>query len=166
MRSRGGWMPETLGADVVRELKRLGGAGHSGGDLSDLVEAWTSAVGPAVAANAWPARLRWDGTLVVHTSSSPWAFELSQLEETVRANLGDLAPPRLQFVVGPLPEPQLVTEVSKSIPETGPAERAHGAEIARLIDDGELRELVAKAAAAALAKGASSAGSTGESDIL
>jgi hypothetical protein len=69
-------------------------------------------------------------------------------------------------VVGPLPEPQLATEVSKSIPETGPAERAHGAEIARLIDDGELRELVAKAAAAALAKGASSAGSTGESDIL
>jgi len=38
--------------------------------MPELLSAWPDAVGPMVAANAWPARLGRDGTLHVNTSSS------------------------------------------------------------------------------------------------
>src|SRR3712207_8602350 len=40
------------------------------------------------------ARVARDGTVHVHTSSSAWAFELTQLEGRVREALADAAPPR------------------------------------------------------------------------
>ncbi len=94
-----------IGDEVRRELGRFGPQAG----LGEVVAAWPAAVGAAVAANAWPARIVRDGTLHVATSSSAWAFELTQLEATVRANLaarleGD-GPPALRFAPGPLPEP-------------------------------------------------------------
>jgi hypothetical protein len=159
--------PEPLGPFVARELDRLGGTGTVPAGLSRILDAWGPAVGPAVASNSWPARIRRDGTLVVHTSSSAWAFELSQLEATVRSTLGEVAPPRIQFVVGPLPEPPgAVPEASQSLPRAGAKEAQQGADIARVIEDAELRELVSRAAAAALARAVSDAGSAGGSDTL
>jgi hypothetical protein len=146
------WGPEPIGEEVRRELGRFGPQGS----IVDIVAAWPAAVGQAIAANAWPARVARDGTLHVATSSSAWAFELTQLEETVRARLaeylGESRPPRLRFAPGRLPEggAESVSNASREPRAAGAAERAKGAEIAASIDDPELRSLVAKAAAASL----------------
>ena len=144
---------ERLGEGLRRELGRLGPAGAIG----DVVEAWPEAVGPAIAANAWPARIARDGTLHVATSSSAWAFELTQLADTVRARLaerlGSATPAVLRFAPGPLPEPgaESVTSSARTVPTPSPTARAAAEEIAAEIEDEGLREAVARAAAASLA---------------
>lgn len=143
-------MIDRIAGDVSRELGRFGPA--SG--IAPIVDAWQRAVGPDIARNAWPARIGRDGTLVVHASSSPWAFELTQLEQRIRASLGDAAPRALKFVVGPLPEPSRDAENTSSEPPPEPssAHRSQADELAAQIDDEKLRKLVAKAVALSLAK--------------
>ena len=138
-----------IGDAIARELSRFGPA--SG--LAPLVEAWPTAVGPEIARNAWPARLARDGTLHVHASSSAWAFELAQLEARIRASLGDVAPQRLRFAVGPLPEPAFGEgEAAPRQPVEASAAHAEKAErLAAEIEDENLRKVVAKAAALSLA---------------
>jgi hypothetical protein len=146
-------LPGPIGDEVRRELSRFGPEAGIG----ELVAVWAEAVGPGVAANAWPARIARDGTLHVSTASSSWAFELTQLEETVvtrlRERLGEEAPVRLRFAVGPLPEggPEAVEEVHPSGPKVTPEHREEGSRIASEIEDPKLREAVARAAAASLA---------------
>jgi hypothetical protein len=148
------WHPKTIGEAVLEELGRFGPAGAIG----DLVAVWPAAVGPAIAENAWPARVARDGTLVVTASASVWAFELTKLEEMIRArlrqSLGKRATPRLRFAVGPLPErgSASVPTSSRTVAEVSEAARRAGREIAAGIEDEELRELVARAAAASLAR--------------
>ena len=144
-----------LDDEIRRELARFGP--ESG--LADVVAAWPGAVGEQIAANAWPARIARDGTLHVATSSSAWAFELTQLEGTIRVRLaerlGPAAPPRLRFAAGPLPErgAESVEKERRKPPEVDDVARAEGERIAAPIEDSELRELVARAAAASLARG-------------
>ncbi len=147
---------EPLGEDVRRELARFGPQAG----LGEVVAAWPAAVGPGIAANAWPARIARDGTLHVATSSSAWAFELTQLEATVRAKLaarleGDV-PPTFRFAPGPLPEPggESVEASKRVVPRPSRAEVEEGERIAGEIADSALREAVARAAAASLAAGA------------
>jgi predicted nucleic acid-binding Zn ribbon protein len=148
------WHPRRIGDEVKSELARFGPAGAMG----EVVAAWPAAVGEAIAANAWPARCARDGTLHVATASSVWAFELTQLEATIRArlseHLSDGAPPRLRFAVGRLPEPRTAeVEIAKrTVPEVSAEMREAAARIAAGIEDEELRELVARAAAASLAR--------------
>jgi predicted nucleic acid-binding Zn ribbon protein len=148
------WHLRPLGTEIAGELKRLGPSIA----LGDIVRVWPEAVGAAIAANAWPARLARDGTLHVAARSSPWAFELTQLESAVRArlreHLGDDAPRALRFAPGPLPEagPEHVEKHAPKVPKAGPGEQAAAAEIASAIGDSELRRLVARAAAASLAR--------------
>jgi len=145
---------ERLGGEIKRELSRFGAQGG----MPELLEAWPGAVGEMVAANAWPARIARDGTLHVHTSSSAWAFELGQLApdilERLRKTLPEIAPPALRFAVGNLPEPELTSaeRAGPEVPRPGPQERAAAAELTASLTDPELRELVARAAAASLAK--------------
>ncbi len=141
---------ERIGDDVRKEVQRFG---HHGA-IGDVVKVWAEAVGEQIARNAWPARVGRDGTLFVHTSSSAWAFELAQLESDIRTRLGDVAPAKVRFAPGPLPEPD-ETEAERAArapvrPSAEDAKRA--AEIAAPIDDEMLRKLVARAAAASLAK--------------
>jgi hypothetical protein len=140
---------ERIGNDIARELHRFGPA--SG--LAPLVEAWPAAVGPEIARNAWPARLGRDGTLHVHTSSSAWAFELAQLESRIRDLLAEVAPKRLRFAVGPLPEPVEPDPNSGAAPPPTPTSEhvARASRLAVQIDDENLRKIVAKAAALSLA---------------
>lgn len=147
-----------LGGELERELKRLGPPGAA----SAIARAWLPAVGEAIAQNSWPARVGRDGTLHVATSSSAWAFELTQLESTIAARLrdalGDAAPARLRFAPGPMPEPGGRGEVERLGREPvrpGPAELDEASAIAAGIADDGLRELVARAAAASLARGRS-----------
>jgi hypothetical protein len=142
-----------IGDEVRRELSRFGPALG----MTEIVAAWPEAVGPAIARNAWPARLARDGTLHVTTSSSAWAFELTHLTATIRAKLGermDVPTPRaLRFAVGPLPElgSDPVPSSQRTVPSPSPAARAAGERIAAPIADEALREAVARAAAASLA---------------
>jgi hypothetical protein len=145
---------------VRRELGRFapsaGDTQH--GDIVGVVRVWPAAVGETVARNAWPARFARDGTLHVNTASATWAFELGRLVTTIleqlRAELGDTAPPALRFAPGPIPEPEPeVAELrTPAGPQIGSEHRAEAAAIAAGIEDEELREFVARAAAASLAQ--------------
>ena len=147
------WLPEPIGGEIRRELRRFGP--ESG--LADVVAAWPAAVGPAIAANAWPARIARDRTLHVATSSSAWAFELTQLADTVLARLQEHlpqdCPTALRFAVGQLPEAGNVSETSSSasVPKADQEALAAGERIAEGIGGDALREAVARAAAASLA---------------
>ena len=147
---------ERLGEEAQRELARF----ESAPGLLELVAAWPQAVGTEIARNAWPARLARDGTLHVSTSSSTWAFELTQLEPDVlaqlRAKLTEDVPKKLRFAPGPLPAP-----AEEPAPENNPdrlvasAEaRSQAASLAAEIENEELRETVARAAAASLERAA------------
>src|SRR5689334_4548641 len=135
---------ERLEPEIRRELGRFGPAAGMG----PLVEAWGAAVGTGIAANAWPARLMRDGTLVVHTRDSVWAFELTQRADEIRERLGPAAPAKLRFVAGPVPEPDSETAqvpVAAAI-HPGPGEVELAGQVAAAIEDENLRKVVAKAA--------------------
>jgi hypothetical protein len=139
---------ERVGDEVARELGRFGPVSS----LAPLFEVWADAVGPEIARNAWPARLARDGTLHVHARDSIWAFELTARSDEIRTRLGGLAPVRLAFAPGPLPE--VVEE------ELGPMRRhsrrpsskqlAKAESLVRGIRDEDLRKVVAKAIALSL----------------
>jgi predicted nucleic acid-binding Zn ribbon protein len=138
-----------IGDDVRRELGRFGPQAA----LGELIAQWPHAVGEEIARNAWPARIARDGTLHVNTSSSTWAFELAQLEGDIRARLGELAPTKLRFAVGPLPEPELSPgQATRHVLVTTSRDAERGNAIAAGVADDNLRKLVARAAAASLAK--------------
>ncbi len=148
---------EKIGEAVRRELGRFGTAGA----MTDLVAAWPGVVGEQVAANAWPARFARDGTLLVSTSSSAWAFELGHLESEIlprlQESLGESAPARLKFAPGPLPEPPPGVSEAPKAPLAEPTwEQARDARSwAAEIDSEELRKTVEKAARASLARAGS-----------
>lgn len=132
------------------ELSRFGPQA----EIGRVAKAWPDAVGEQIARNAWPARVGRDGTLFVHTSSSAWAFELEQLAADIRKRLGKLAPPKVRFAPGPLPEPETSSseQSAADVPQPSPEDLETAAALAAEIDDGMLRKLVARAAAASLAR--------------
>jgi hypothetical protein len=147
---------EPIGDVVRRELGRFG----RGEAIAEIVEVWPEAVGESIARNAWPARIARDGTLHVATSSSTWAFELGLLEPDIRKRLAAVlekgAPVSLRFAPGRLPEASLeATEKRPASPvEPTSAEQLEGERMAEAIDDQNLRKVVARAAAASLARAA------------
>src|SRR5262245_64228587 len=129
--------------------------------MAEVVAVWPEVVGDSIATNAWPARVARDGTLHVSVSSSPWAFELAQLEPEISARLahalGEDKPRRLRFAPGPLPESGARNvrkeEELQRRPTAEDLEAA--AKIAAPVRNSELRELIARAAAASLARASS-----------
>jgi len=139
-----------LGEEVKRELGRFGPEGGIG----ELVEAWPAAVGETIARSAWPARVARDGTLHVNTADSIWAFELTSRAAEIAQRLGVKA---VRFAPGRLPdadEPER-KGVKPGPPEPSESLRQEGARLAAGIEDENLRKIVARAAAASLAKGIS-----------
>jgi hypothetical protein len=149
-------MIDRLGAEVEAQLGRFGTVG----EMARVVAAWPEAVGARIAAHAWPARLARDGTLHVATDSSAWAFELAQLAlvmlERMHERLPETALSGLRFSVGPVPE--FTAETARAVHPPPPQPTAEDRELARSLTAGladeELRELVARAAAASLARAA------------
>ena len=147
--------PERIGDGVRRELSRFGPAEG----MTEIVRAWPAAVGEQIAVNAWPARLARDGTLHVATSSSAWAFELAQLEprllQRLEEALGDRVPTGLRFAPGKLPEPPSGGGPTspRGVGKPTQSDLDTAAELTAGIDDESLRKIVAKAAAASLARG-------------
>jgi len=148
---------ERIGATVRRELGRFGTAGA----MADLIAVWPDVVGEQVAANAWPARFARDGTLLVSTSSSAWAFELGHLESAIlprlQEALGESAPGRLRFAPGPLPEaaPAASSRPKRPLGEPTPEQARDARSWAAEIGSEELRKTVEKAARASLASAGS-----------
>jgi hypothetical protein len=124
--------------------------------MPETLAAWPDAVGPMVAANAWPARIGRDGTLHVNTASSAWAFELGQLAPEILTRLseklGDSAPKALRFTVGHLPEPPSPTPdaARTEVPEPSAEALQRAAQLVAGIEDEELRNRVQRAAALGL----------------
>jgi hypothetical protein len=136
---------EPVGETIRAELRRVGADSGAG----DVVAAWPAAVGEEIARHAWPARTQPDGTLVVHVRDSIWGFELTQRA----AEISDRLPgnPRLRFLPGPLPD----TAPKPAHPppaEATPEQVREAAGLAAGIEDPDLRESVAKAIKAALAR--------------
>ncbi|MFO7572491.1 MAG: DUF721 domain-containing protein [Gaiellaceae bacterium] len=148
---------ERIGDEVSRTLGRSGdGAALV---LAEITAAWASAVGDAIARQAWPLRVGRDGTLHVATTSATWAFELdrmaAEITERLATVLGSSAPQALRFRPGPVPEPGPAAGGSsppESVPRATPQESAAADEAASTIDDPELRALAARAIRASLAR--------------
>ena len=107
--------------------------------------AWPEAVGAEIARSAWPARFQRDGTLIVHTRDSVWAFELTQRAGQIQERLEGVD--AIKFVPGPLPE---ASAEDVATPATAPAvaspeQRRRAREIASEIADEDLRKIVTKA---------------------
>jgi hypothetical protein len=121
--------------------------------MSELVDNWPAAVGATIARNAWPARIARDGTLHVNTVDSVWAFELTSRAAEIARRVGVA---QVRFAAGPLPEPE--TQPAEAAPRTflGPSDdaRAEADRLTRGIEDEDLREVVAKAAAMSLDRAA------------
>lgn len=141
---------EPLGDELRRELGRFGPEAR----IAELVEAWPAAVGEEIARNAWPARVRRDGTLIVHTRDAVWGFELTQRAAEISPRLP--GSPALSFVPGPLPEatPSADSTARPEPPQATLEQAREAARWAAVIEDDELRELVARAARASLARAA------------
>ena len=152
---------ERLQGSVRRELDRFG---PGDADVAAILRAWPAAVGAENARRAWPARVARDGTLVVHATDSIWAFQLGMLAaeiiERLRAELGARTPGKLKFVPGPVPAAAMppTKEGVVDPPPVAPSDAAAGAELAAGIEDERLRETVARAAAASLARARSDRG--------
>jgi hypothetical protein len=152
---------ERVAGSVRRELERFGPGGDG---MVALLRAWPAAVGEENARRAWPARVGRDGTLVVHAVDSIWAFQLGMLAAEIlarlRAELGAAAPGTLKFVPGPGPATTPATREERPAgpPPLERADAAAGAEVAAGIEDETLRETVARAAAASLARARSDRG--------
>jgi hypothetical protein len=135
---------DPLGPEVESELARFGPQAG----MAELVARWPQVVGPAIARNAWPARIARDGTVHVNAADSVWAFELGQRATEIAARL---EVPRLRFAPGPVPEPADEPPARTVRPTDEEAQRAHA--IAAVIEDESLREQVQKAVALSLARG-------------
>ena len=145
---------ERLGDSLDQELRRFGATGS----MPAIVAAWPAAVGEEVARNAWPARISRDGVLHVNTSSSAWAFELTQLAAVVLEQLAARPRRRLRrkgcaSLPGTCPSPlsPAADEPAPRPAEPSAEQLAEARELASPIADDELRERVAKAAALSLA---------------
>ena len=136
-----------IGDDVSRELDRFGPEAR----IAAFVEAWPAAVGETIARSAWPARVARDGTLHVNTADSIWAFELTSRAGELAQRLGV---ERVRFAPGRLPEaapPKRESERPRP-PRASPEHERESARLAAEIEDETLRKIVARAAAASLAR--------------
>jgi hypothetical protein len=136
---------DQIGEQIRAELSRVGADSGAG----DAVTAWPAAVGDEIARNAWPARTQPDGTLVVHVRDAIWGFELTQRATEISERLPGR--PRLRFTPGPLPETTPEPLPTRSA-EASPEQAREAAAITAEIVDPDLRESVAKAIKAALAR--------------
>jgi hypothetical protein len=136
---------EPLGGEIRAEMHRMG-ADSGAGDVGTV---WVAAVGAEIAHNAWPARTQADGTLVVHVRDAIWGFELTQRASEISRRLP--GQPRLRFVPGELPDPVPDPESPPAV-EATPEQAREAASLVARIEDQDLRESVAKAIKAGLAR--------------
>jgi len=126
------------------------------GALAEVTQCWQKAVGDAIARAAWPQRISRDGTLHVAAVSSAWAFELGLLGEEILGKLsaavGPGAPTAIRFAPGPVPAPSAPVSGPPEPVAIDPETRRLAEELTAGMSDAELRETIARAAAASLSQ--------------
>jgi Dna[CI] antecedent, DciA len=133
---------------------RRGGARDEA--LEAVVRAWPAAVGPAAAARSLPVRRSRAGVVTVACAGAGWAQELAARSDIVLgrlASLGARAPRELRFVVSEgalerLPGPARPA----AAPRPSGEEREAARRAAEGVSDPDLRALLERAAAGALAR--------------
>jgi len=114
---------------------------------------WRAAVGPRIAEQAVPVSLD-GGTLLLRTTSSTWASELSMLSDTIRARLREhgVVVDQLRFRTGRLELPTRPVErrATRTVPAPIPLPPTLRHDVEGIADE-ELRAEVARAAAQSLA---------------
>ena len=143
-------------AEMLGRFRRRSGGPPPGG-AGAVAEAWRGVVGPAVAEHTAPLRRSRAGVLTVACSSAAWAQELTMRRDELVRLLAQAAPDAgvtgLRFAVAdhvPAAEPPPPPPAPAPVP--GPRERALGDDAAAGIADPAVRDLVARAAAAAEAR--------------
>jgi hypothetical protein len=126
------------------------------GALAEVTQCWPDAVGDAIARAAWPQRISRDGTLHVAAASSSWAFELGLLGDEILRKLADKVgqspPTAIRFAPGPIPAPAAPVSQPAAPVEIDPDARRLADELTAGMSDDELRETIARAAAASLSR--------------
>ena len=162
----------TPGPRRARLMERLDGAVRGAlrgagvpdaGALADVTRVWPAVVGDAIARASWPQRISRDGTLLVAAASSTWAFELGLLADQILAKLAaeigsgsadrDSLRARARSPRHPRRSPR---RRPLEPPEIDDETRLLAEELTSGMSDAELRETIARAAAASLARAASS----------
>lgn len=114
---------------------------------------WRAAVGPRIADQAVPLTLE-GGVLVLRTTSSTWASELSMLSDVIRARLREhgVVVDQLRFRTGRLDLPARPVErrATRTVPAPVPLPPPLRRQLDEIADE-ELRAEVARAAAQSLA---------------
>jgi hypothetical protein len=114
---------------------------------------WRAAVGPRIAEQAVPISLE-GGTLLLRTTSSTWASELSMLSEVILERLAEhgVQATQLRFRVGRLELPARPVErrAVRVVPAPIPLPETLSDRVATVPDE-ELRDEIARAASQALA---------------
>src|SRR3954447_2306121 len=132
-------------SDHVRgELSRFGPQAG----LADVLARWPATVGPAIARNAWPARIARDGTLHVSTTDSVWPFELGHSAAEIALRLEVAA---IRFTPGPIPQAEREEPAPPPLAPTAEQER-QAAETTAAIERDDVRESVRKALLFSLAR--------------
>ncbi|HMO01035.1 MAG TPA: DUF721 domain-containing protein [Miltoncostaeaceae bacterium] len=145
-------------AEMLGRFRRRSGGPPAGG-AGALAEAWRAVVGPAVADHTAPLRRSRAGVLTVACSSASWAQELTMRRDELVRLLAGAAPDAgvtgLRFSVAdhvPAGEAPAPPAPAPPPPAPGARERAVGEDAAAGIADPAVRDLVARAAAAAEAR--------------
>ena len=141
---------EKLGQILENSLNRL----HLGGKLTDyrVWPLWNETVGPTIARNAQPEKIR-HGTLFVKVSSPVWMQQLQYMKEMIAEKLnqrvGEEVVKNIFFVVGTIKtsETQPPPKVSES-PPPPPHELTPPADQLASVRDPETRDLLARLYAA------------------
>ncbi|MGF1464991.1 MAG: DUF721 domain-containing protein [Sandaracinaceae bacterium] len=151
-RRRRGGEPQLLGDVIDRGASRA---------LIDTFSWWDRAVPQRIAQAARPVHLR-RGTLVVHTKTAAWAQELSyvaaELLRSVKARVPRARIERLRIRVGPMPRPP--APKAERPPPVRPMRAVDlPPDLARAlahVGDGQLRDVLSRAACTSLAAAAQS----------
>jgi Dna[CI] antecedent, DciA len=144
-------------AAALARFRRRAGPG-TGSEAAAAAAAWADVVGRAAADHSVPVRRSRAGVLTVACSSAAWAHELSARRVELAARLARRCPDAgvsaLRFAVAdhvvPSPPPPAPPAPAPAVP--GDAERREGAAAAAGLREPALRDLVARATAAAAAR--------------
>jgi hypothetical protein len=141
---------------MLGRFRRRSG-GPPAGSAGAVADAWRQVVGPAVADHTAPLRKSRAGVLTVACSSAAWAQELTMRRDELVGLLAAAAPDAgvtgLRFSVADhVPAGEPPPPPPPPPPAPGARERAMGDDVAAGIADPAVRDLVARAAAAAAAR--------------
>ena len=159
---RPGWRrhrrePVPAAAVLARFRRRAGGSAASG-EAAVAALAWPDVVGRAAADHSVPVRRSRAGVLTVACSSAAWAHELSARRSELAARLAERCPDAgvltLRFAVADhvVPAPAAPAPPARAPVAPSAAERDAGAAAAAGLREPALRDLVARATAAAAAR--------------